>query len=101
MDSSQPQVAPTGSLAAKLKARKNVYMRDPNTAPARVYIGNIAEGVTEEDLEEKFSPYGQISGKLHFQFRFSFSMIRILVQFYSFFLRYFTSTRICFFTIHG
>lgn len=73
MDPSQTQLAaPQGGLAAKLKARKNVYMRDPNTAPARIYIGNIAEGVTEGDIEDKFSPYGQISGKLVFNLNFLF-----------------------------
>uniref|UniRef100_A0A336MH24 CSON015208 protein n=1 Tax=Culicoides sonorensis TaxID=179676 RepID=A0A336MH24_CULSO len=43
------------------KGRYNI-LRDPNTAPARIYIGNVSEQTTEEDLKNKFGKYGQIVG---------------------------------------
>lgn len=39
-------------------------MRDPLTANSRIYIGNLAEGVTREDIEQKFQQYGIINGVL-------------------------------------
>lgn len=59
----------TGSLAQQQQPRflprENLHhLRDPNTAPARIYIGNVPEGATKADLEAKFSKYGQINGIL-------------------------------------
>lgn len=56
-----PTKAPAGATKRPHKFKYNV-MRDPNTAPARIYIGNVSESVTEEDLKNKFSKYGQIIG---------------------------------------
>lgn len=51
--------------AAPTRAFKGRYnsCNDPNTAPARIYIGNLSEKAAEEDLRTKFSKYGQIVGK--------------------------------------
>ncbi|KAJ6644023.1 Nuclear receptor coactivator 5 [Pseudolycoriella hygida] len=39
-------------------------MRDPNTASSRIYIGNIPDGVSQQDIQNKFSKYGPIRGVL-------------------------------------
>lgn len=39
-------------------------MRDPNTAGSRIYIGNIPDGVTQQDIQNKFSKHGSIRGVL-------------------------------------
>ncbi|XP_037043725.1 nuclear receptor coactivator 5 [Bradysia coprophila] len=39
-------------------------MRDPSTASSRIYIGNIPEGVSQQDIQNKFSKYGLIRGVL-------------------------------------
>lgn len=33
------------------------FMKDPATAHARIYIGNIAESVVAENLEQKFRSF--------------------------------------------
>lgn len=38
------------------------FMRDPATANARIYIGNIAEAVVAENLDQKFRVHGKILG---------------------------------------
>lgn len=38
------------------------HLKDPNTAPSRIYIGNVPEHATKADIEAKFSKYGQING---------------------------------------
>lgn len=45
------------------KPKENLHhLKDPNTAPARIYIGNVPEAATKEDIEAKFTKYGQING---------------------------------------
>lgn len=39
-------------------------MRDPSTTNSRIYLGNLADGVTREDIEQKFQQYGIINGVL-------------------------------------
>lgn len=39
-------------------------MRDPNTASSRIYIGNIPDGVSQQDIQSKFSKHGSIRGVL-------------------------------------
>lgn len=55
---------PAKAIPTKLpfKGRYN-SLNDPNTAPARIYVGNLSETVNEEHLRNKFEPYGQIVGK--------------------------------------
>lgn len=38
------------------------FMKDPTTAHARIYIGNIAETVVADNLEQKFKIHGKILG---------------------------------------
>lgn len=38
------------------------FMRDPATASSRIYIGNIAETVVVDNLEQKFRAHGNILG---------------------------------------
>lgn len=38
------------------------FMRDPATALARIYIGNLSETVVPDNLEEKFKVYGKVLG---------------------------------------
>lgn len=38
------------------------FMKDPSTAPSRIYIGNIAETVVADNLEQKFRTHGNILG---------------------------------------
>ncbi|KAI4470476.1 nuclear receptor coactivator 5-related [Holotrichia oblita] len=38
------------------------FMRDPATASARIYIGNLSETVVPDNLEEKFKVYGKVLG---------------------------------------
>lgn len=38
------------------------FMKDPTTAHSRIYIGNIAETVVAENLEQKFKVHGKILG---------------------------------------
>lgn len=38
------------------------FMRDPATANSRIYIGNIAEPVVQENLDQKFRAHGKILG---------------------------------------
>lgn len=53
------------SSQQKAKPKENLqHLKDPNTAPARIYIGNVPENCTKQDLEEKFAKYGQINGIL-------------------------------------
>ncbi|XP_017768938.1 PREDICTED: PAX-interacting protein 1 [Nicrophorus vespilloides] len=38
------------------------FMKNPATASSRIYIGNLAEGVVPNNLEEKFGSHGKILG---------------------------------------
>ncbi|GJQ67887.1 hypothetical protein Trydic_g16647 [Trypoxylus dichotomus] len=38
------------------------FMRDPTTASARIYIGNLSETIVPDNLEEKFKIYGKVLG---------------------------------------
>lgn len=38
------------------------FMKDPLTAPARIYVGNLDQTVVEDDLRTLFSSYGKILG---------------------------------------
>ncbi|XP_072378231.1 uncharacterized protein Neos isoform X1 [Diabrotica undecimpunctata] len=38
------------------------FMKNPATAPCRIYIGGLAKTVIANDLEEKFKPHGTIAG---------------------------------------
>lgn len=38
------------------------FMKDPTTAHSRIYIGNIAETVVADNLEQKFKAHGKILG---------------------------------------
>lgn len=38
------------------------YMRDPSTVSKRIYIGNLDESVTKENLEELFKKHGNVLG---------------------------------------
>lgn len=38
------------------------FMKDPTTAHSRIYIGNIAESVVADNLEQKFRTHGKILG---------------------------------------
>lgn len=38
------------------------YMRDPSTVNKRIYIGNLDESVTKENLEELFKKHGNVLG---------------------------------------
>jgi RNA recognition motif-containing protein len=42
----------------------SINLRDPATSANRIYIGHINESVTQELLNIKFSPYGNIVGFL-------------------------------------
>lgn len=39
-------------------------LKDPATAPSRIYIGNLGENVSKTDLENIFRKYGNIRGSL-------------------------------------
>lgn len=57
--------SPAVSQSPRFPPRESLHhLRDPNTAPARIYIGNIPEAATKADIEAKFSKYGQINGIL-------------------------------------
>lgn len=47
-----------------MEANLQKMMRDPNTADSRIYIGNIPDGVLQENIQDKFSKYGSIRGIL-------------------------------------
>lgn len=38
------------------------FMRDPATASSRIYIGNLAETIVPDNLEETFKVYGKVLG---------------------------------------
>lgn len=38
------------------------FMKNPITAPSRIFIGGIPKAVIAEDLDNKFSKYGKILG---------------------------------------
>lgn len=38
------------------------FMRDPATASARIYIGNLSETIVPDNLEEKFKAHGKVLG---------------------------------------
>lgn len=39
-------------------------MRDPSTANSRIYIGNLSDELSREDIEQQFQKYGIINGIL-------------------------------------
>lgn len=48
-----------------------IFMKDPSTANCRVYIGNLSDVVSSQDLETHFSKYGNVLGvNLHKGFGF-------------------------------
>lgn len=40
------------------------FMTDPETVDARIYVGNLKEGMSGNELEEKFGMHGRIMGVL-------------------------------------
>ncbi|XP_063700585.1 uncharacterized protein LOC134830902 [Culicoides brevitarsis] len=65
MEEKQPSntPAPSSGPAKPFKGRYNI-LNDPNTAPARIYVGNLSETIDEGTLRTRFGTYGQISDVL-------------------------------------
>ncbi|XP_022908046.1 uncharacterized protein [Onthophagus taurus] len=40
------------------------FMKDPNTAAARIYVGHLSETVVPDNLDQKFRQYGKVLGML-------------------------------------
>lgn len=49
-----------------------VNLRDPNSLPCRIYVGHLNDGISQELLDIKFSPYGKILGFLRTSPGFAF-----------------------------
>lgn len=67
-------------ISVNMEVNLQKMMRDPNTASSRIYIGNIPEGVSQQDIQIKFSKYGLIRGVLLNRKCFAYGILQRLLS---------------------